>query len=132
MADWIIPCNKKYYDIVNAFNNLERIDWKQTNRNIKVGDIVYIYICKPVAKIEYKCRVNKVLLTTCEINDSTFVIDGTVYENYSSYMELERLNDNFNHCTMNELHRAGVNGCIQGPRIVPQNVKEMIETIEKK
>ncbi len=45
MAEWIVPCNIKYYDVVNAFKRLNCIDWKQTNRNIKVGDIVYIYIC---------------------------------------------------------------------------------------
>ena len=30
---------------------------------------------------------------------------------------------------MNELYQAGVNGCIQGPRKVNPNVKEMIEAI---
>lgn len=53
---WIIPCNPKYYDIVEAFNNLDVIEWNQTN-NTSVGDTVYIYVGEKYKAIMYKCEV---------------------------------------------------------------------------
>ena len=38
MADWVIPCNLKYYNVEGAFKNLKRIDWKQSAKNIEIGD----------------------------------------------------------------------------------------------
>ena len=43
--EWIIPCNLKYYDVGGAFTNLKSIDWKQSNKSIAVGDIVYVCLC---------------------------------------------------------------------------------------
>lgn len=39
ICEWIIPCNVKYYDIIGAFKELKKIEWKQSV-NIKVNDIV--------------------------------------------------------------------------------------------
>ena len=53
---WIIPCNPKYYDIISAFDNLNVIEWNQTN-NAAVGDTVYIYVGEKYKSIMYKCEV---------------------------------------------------------------------------
>ena len=53
---WIIPCNPKYYDIVSAFDNLDVIEWNQSN-NTAVGDTVYIYVGEKYKSIMYKCEV---------------------------------------------------------------------------
>ena len=53
---WIIPCNPKYYDIVAAFDNLDVIEWNQTN-NTSVGDTVYLYVGESYKSIMYKCEV---------------------------------------------------------------------------
>ncbi len=58
-SEWLVPANPNYYDIVNAFNNTDTIDWKQSN-NIKVNDIVYLYVGSPYKEIMYKCKVEKV------------------------------------------------------------------------
>ncbi len=42
MENWIIPCNPIFYDVIGAFTKLKRIDWKQSMKNINVGDNVYI------------------------------------------------------------------------------------------
>lgn len=53
MTEWIIPCNLKYYDVKGAFSKFKAIDWKQSAKNICVGDIVYIYVGKPISAIKY-------------------------------------------------------------------------------
>ena len=53
---WIIPCNPKYYDIIAAFDNLDVIEWSQTN-NTTVGDTVYVYVGEKYKSIMFKCEV---------------------------------------------------------------------------
>ena len=53
---WIVPCNPKYYDIVSAFDNLDIIEWSQSN-NAVVGDTIYIYVGEKYKSIMYKCEV---------------------------------------------------------------------------
>ena len=53
---WIIPCNPKYYDIVDAFDNLDVIEWSQST-NMTVGDTVYIYVGEKYKSIMFKCEV---------------------------------------------------------------------------
>ena len=57
--EWIITAKvtgKEGYDILRAFEELEYIDWHKSKvlKNIKVGDIVYIYVGKPYSKIMLK------------------------------------------------------------------------------
>lgn len=56
--EWIVPANPKYYDIGQAFENADEIDWKQ-GTGIKKGDIVFIYVAAPVSAILYKCEVTE-------------------------------------------------------------------------
>lgn len=88
--DWIIPGNLKYFDIIGAFNKLQNINWKQSS-NVNAGDIVYIYVGKPISAIKFKCIALKVNLDKVSIDDSEFVIHGEAYENYGRYMELQLL-----------------------------------------
>ena len=55
--EWIIPANPKYYDIVNAFNDIDTITWRKSH-NFMLNDIVYIYITEPYAYIMFKCIVS--------------------------------------------------------------------------
>ena len=43
---WIIPANLEGYDLHGAFKNFTSLDWhySKSTKNIKVGDIVYIYM----------------------------------------------------------------------------------------
>ena len=117
MGEWIIPCNLKYYNVVGAFNKLKKIDWKQSTPSIEVGDIVYIYVGKPVAAVKYKCKVNKVNLNDIEIDDSEFIIVGDNYVGYGNHMELELLESfDDNKWSISVLRENGLAGNIQGPR----------------
>lgn len=53
---WIIPCNPKYYDVVEAFENLDVIEWSQST-NTSAGDTVYIYVGEQYKAIMFKCEV---------------------------------------------------------------------------
>lgn len=119
MEQWIIPCNIKYYDVIGAFDKLQKLDWKQSSKSIEIGDEVFIYVGLPIQAIKYKCRVNKVNLNCTEIDDSEFVVNGEPYENYGNYMELELLEkfDNVKY-SLEFLKNQGLKGNIQGPRRV--------------
>ena len=88
MNNWIIPCNLKYYNVFGAFDDLNKLDWKQTNPCVKTGDTVYIYVGAPYSAIIFKCLVTKTDLETVEIDDSKYAIKGEVYETYPRHMEL--------------------------------------------
>jgi len=56
--EWIVPANPKYYDVIQAFEESEEIDWKQ-GRGITVGDTVFLYVAAPVSAILYCCKVTR-------------------------------------------------------------------------
>ncbi len=57
--NWLVPANPKYYDIIHAFDDTDIITWKQSS-DIRVGDIVYLYVAAPVSAILYKCKALEV------------------------------------------------------------------------
>lgn len=118
MAEWIIPCNLKYYDVDQAFYELQRIDWKQST-NIRTGDTVYIYIGAPISGIKYICRVNKTDLSIPDIDDHAFEITNSIDADYGRYMELELTGTcNPEQLSLSALQAHGLTGQIQGPRRV--------------
>lgn len=88
MAEWIISGNPKKFDLIKAFKDLGKIDWRQST-NIQKGDIVYIYVSEGYQSIKYKCLVNKVNLDHIEIDDSKYYLSQELDRNYNNYMELE-------------------------------------------
>lgn len=55
---WLIPANYYYFDVGAAFRAWPEISWHQRT-HVKKGDLVYIYISKPVAAVCYKCMVTE-------------------------------------------------------------------------
>lgn len=60
-AEWIVPGNPKYYDVDAAFAKSDEILWKQSS-DIRVGDIVYLYVGAPVSAVRYRCEAIAVRL----------------------------------------------------------------------
>ena len=54
--EWIIPANPNYFDIDKALKENTTMTWKQS-ADIKINDIVYIYVGKPYSSIMYKFKV---------------------------------------------------------------------------
>ena len=88
MTEWIISGNPQKYDLINAFRDLGKIDWRQST-NVEEGDIVYIYVSEGFQAIKYKCRANKVNIDHLEIEDSKYDLSGEFDGKYNKYMELE-------------------------------------------
>lgn len=54
--DWVIPASPKRFDLIQAFNQSDYIQWHQKG-NIRQDVIVYIYYGAPYSAIMYKCQV---------------------------------------------------------------------------
>lgn len=126
MTNWIIPCNPKYYDVTNAFNDLNTIDWKQSNNKVEVGDYVYIYVSRPIQAIKYKCIVRKVLMDHIEIDDSKYVINGDNYLCYKHHMKLELVRTFDNELTHDILVENGLAGKLMGPRRAKDQLNDLL------
>lgn len=115
-TEWIIPANPNYYDIINCFNDTDTIIWKQSN-NIKVEDIVYIYVGSPYSAILYKCKV-------LEVNIPYEYKDVNINMKYAMKIKLLNKYDRDKY-TFNKLNEFGIKA-IRGPRNMPKKLSEKI------
>ncbi|WP_422485418.1 HNH endonuclease [Gudongella sp. DL1XJH-153] len=128
MGKWIIVCNPEYYNVVGAFNTYDNINWKQSV-DIKVGDIVYIYIGKPFSAIKYETKVVQIDLPKPTIDDKEFIIDGSNYENYGRYMELRLLRSFENDLFSYDLLKENGLRSVQGPSRVSSELESFIKKV---
>jgi len=114
---WLIPANPKYYDIEAAFNKQKEILWKQSG-NIKVGDIVYMYVGAPISAVLYKCAVTEVDIPY-DYEDKNLKI--------SKVMKIKRLKK-YAKDFMNiaKLGEYGIK-MVRGPRFCPQSLLEILK-----
>jgi len=106
MADWLVPCNVKYYDVEGSF--------------------VYIYVGKPYSAIRYKCKVMKAGKPSSTIDDKKFVIKGDPYINYGCYMELELVKKyDTEALDLSRLKELGLKS-VQGPSKVTAELNEYL------
>lgn len=130
MAEWIIPCNPRHYDIFGAFDALEMIDWRQTVKNIETGDNVYIYVGTPVQAVAFQCKVMETMIPPekADHSDAGFNLDG-VEEDNALNMRLKLIRKiPAGAITFEKMRRAGMKGCMQGQRRVPEELKELFDS----
>lgn len=120
-SEWLVPANPNYYDIVNCFNNTDTLDWKQSN-NIKVNDIVYLYVGSPYKEIMYKCKV-------IEINIPYQYEDENLKINKLMKLKLLKKYKNKEY-TFEMLKEYGITA-IRGPRSLTENFSKIINKKEK-
>lgn len=76
MAVWIMASDYATYRSLDAFRALEEVNWSEApNAHIAPGDVVYLYITKPISAIGVKCYVTSVGLPEPEIDDREFWVD---------------------------------------------------------
>ena len=92
MTEWITSGNLKYYNFVDAFHDLKKVDWRQY-ANYEVGDIIYIYSSGNEQMIRFKCKVNKIDIKELEIDDRKYNVEGKYDEPYDRYVELEMVEE---------------------------------------
>ena len=120
--EWIIPANPKYYDIEEAFEKSDEIEWKQ-GAGIKEGDTVFIYVAAPVSAILYKCAVTK--------TDIPFEYDnGKVRMKALMKIRLEKRypRDRF---TFDVLGREYGIFAVRGPRGIPESLGKALGAHKK-
>lgn len=118
LAEWIIPANPKYYDMLTCFDATDTIIWKQSS-NIKVNDIVYIYVGSPYSALFYKCQALEV-----NISYSYQTKDLTIKNVMRIKLIKKYVHDEFPFARLKEL---GVRA-IRGPRLI---TKELSDALNK-
>ena len=118
--EWIIPANPKYFDIEKALKENNTIMWKQST-NIKINDIVYLYVAKPYSSIMYKFKVIEVNIPY-EYNDENIKIQKAMKMDLITRYQKGKL-------SFDKLKNFGINA-IRGPRYMPLALSEYINKIK--
>ncbi len=119
--EWIVPANPKYFDIDKALKENNTIMWKQST-DIKINDIVYIYVGKPYSSIMYKFKVIEVNIPY-EYKDQNLKIQRAMKIDLLTRYEKGKL-------SFNKLRDFGINA-IRSQRYMPLALSEYIDKIEK-
>lgn len=127
--EWILPCNINIYDVSNALRDLKRIDWRQTKQlnNAHVGDIVYIY-CKDKkpGEIRYKGAILAVNKTDNLIDDSKYILDGSVTSGPCVEIAVFREYELTDELRYSDLKKHGLLSTLQGPTVIKGEVAEYL------
>ena len=122
-----------YYKVFEAFQSLDTIDWRQTAKNIDVGDIVYVYTGRPIQVITHKCQVLDVNIPGDKVDtsDTSFNIgsesDPSPLLPYDRYMRLKLLKEyDPMDLSYSKLVAMGLKGSIQGQRHTGPDRKSVV------
>ena len=119
--EWIVPANPKYFDIDKALKENNTIMWKQST-DIKINDIVYIYVGKPYSSIMYKFKVIEVNIPY-EYKDKNLKIKKAMKIDLLIRYEKGIL-------PFSKLKDFGINA-IRSQRYMPLSLSKYINKIEK-
>lgn len=128
MADWIIPCNPEFFDVFGAFEKLGSVDWTQSAPGIEKGDMVFIYVARPVQAVALRCIATEVMIPGDQADHSDAEFEkGDSSETDSHYYMRLKLDKWIppGMITFEKMQKAGMKGNIQGPRRVPGELREL-------
>lgn len=106
---WIIPANPKVYDIISDFKKSDIMTWNHQS-SMELGDIIYIYMTKPMGYIKYKSQI-------IDINDNIMTIKL-----------IKEFDDNL--LTFDLLNNYGLKS-VRSPRRIPDKLNSFLETIRE-
>lgn len=131
---WIIPCDIQQYDIINAFKSFNEIEWHETpqTKDIKIGDVVYIYVTRPYSRLMYQCEVTKIGLTSSTIDDTRFMLNTswTTDDGLFRLKLVKRVNSL--NLSIDDLNKNGLAGNVQGARKLDSKTEQYIKCINEK
>jgi len=129
--NWIISCNKDFFDLDNALNEMKTIDFKQ-NANIEAGSKVYIYSSGEDKKLVYLTEAIVVNKPEQTIDDAKYVKNKGGYSDSNRYMEIKLVKKlESDKLSLADLKKHGLRGNLQGPCRVPVELQEYIDLIIK-
>ncbi len=127
---WVISNDLNNYDAIGALKNRKVIDWENSRNNkINVGDIVYIYISKPVQAIAIKAEVIEIDIKKSEAlnNDKEYVKIPHYFDENSRFFRLKLLNfTNKEKLSLKNLRKHGLNSNLQGKQKVKGELLDYI------
>lgn len=130
--DWLISANSSMFDHATVFEHLGFIDWKQGNGKYQVNDVIYIYSTIPAKKIQYKCRVEKINLTSLEIQlNEEYWKDKEEYKKAleGKYMKLTLVEQIYSSkMSLENLILNGLKAAPQGSKKLNGNLLKYIES----
>lgn len=106
---WIIPANPNVYDIISDFKKSDIMTWNHQS-SMELGDIIYIYMTKPMGYIKYKCQI-------IDINEDIMTIKL-----------IKEFDDNL--LTLDLLNNYGLKS-VRSPRRIPDKLNSFLETIRE-
>jgi len=118
--EWIVPANPKYFDIEKALKESNTITWKQST-DIKVNDIVYLYVAEPYSSIMYKFKVIEANIPY-EYKDENLKIKKVMKIDLITRYEKGKL-------SFSKLKDFGINA-VRGPRYMPLDLSKYINSIK--
>ena len=119
--EWIVPANPKYFDIEKALKNNNTLIWKQ-KANIKINDIIYLYVGQPYSSIMYKFKVREVNIPY-EYKDKNIRIQKAMKIDLVTRYEKGKL-------SFSKLKHYGINA-IRNTRYMPLTLSKYIDKMEK-
>lgn len=129
-TNWLIPCKTERFDIFNAFENSDELDWRQV-ANYQVGDFVYFYCTKPYQKIMFKTIVQRTDIPHDEtIDDSKFCRDDFTSDDLGAAffvrIKIEKFIDS-DALLLETLQEHGLNAPPRGPMSINDELLAYIQ-----
>ena len=116
--NWLISSNINIFRCIEAFANRNLIDWRQS-ANYEVGDIIFIYLTRPLSRVQFKCIVEEINIEYKDIiDDREFWVNKDEYAKtkkglYSRLRLLETTDGD--ELTLDKLKKNGLKAAPQGP-----------------
>ena len=88
MKEWILNCNREYFDLEKALENGNSITWPQGEK-VNLGDIVFIYSEYQERVMLCKCVVEKTDIYHMDTFSKSYVKHAEFYQTNQVYMKLK-------------------------------------------
>lgn len=80
MSTWLLSSGSKKFQLEKCLEKYGYVDWTQT-RKVEVGDLVFVYISKPVGIVKYLMKVECINMSFEKTTDNKeYWIDKSVYQ----------------------------------------------------
>ena len=126
MTHWLFPANTKFYDVINAFTEVEAY-WPM-NAKVSKGDVTFFYLATPYQQIAYLCDVVGVDINLDSILDHIrpfFLQQRAPQKPSKAFMKIQiskRLDIQKDSLpAYGYLKENGLNGMLMGPRKLENN-----------
>lgn len=129
---WIYKVDPTIYNIFGAYKKRKVLSWNPYNIKWQKGDIVYMYLGKPLQLIKYKCQVVEVF--DYAENKNKFVDDNVFVASVKLNKEKKYVNLKLlsyiesNDLTLKALERLGYKASYGTPQKVEGKILKFIES----